>query len=75
MTTLTSSLPDELLEKLSEKALKLDLQKDKIIEIALRIYLSQLDIVENRTLEENAGLKIAEEGMKDYLKKLEDDII
>ncbi len=75
MTTLTISLPDELLEKLSEKALKLDLPKDKIIKIALRIYLNQLDIVENRTLEENAGLKIAEEGMKDYLKKLEDDII
>ncbi len=75
MTTLTISLPDELLEKLSEKALKLDLPKDKIIEIALRIYLNQLDIVENRTLEENAGLKIAEEGMKDYLKQLEDDII
>ncbi len=75
MTSLTSSLPDELIEKLTEKANKLDLPKDKIVEIALRIYLKQLDIVENRTLEENASLKNAEDGMKAYLDKLEKDII
>lgn len=75
MTTLNSRLPDELLDKLSEKAKKLDLPKDKLVEIALRIYLKQIDVVENRTLEENASLKIAEEGMKAYLDKLEKDII
>jgi len=75
MTSLSTILPDKLLKKLSEKAKKLDLPKDKIVEIALRIYLNQLDTIENRTLKENASLKIAEEEMKAYLDKLEKDII
>ncbi len=75
MTALTITLPDDLLENLATKSKKLDLPKDKIIEISLRIYLKQLDIVENRTLKENVSLKIAEEGMQAYLDKLEKDII
>jgi len=36
MTTFTSSLPDELLKRLNEKAEKLAVPKNKIIEKALK---------------------------------------
>lgn len=43
MANFTSTLPDDILLKLSEKAKKLSIPKNKIIERALSIYLDQLN--------------------------------
>lgn len=76
MATFTSSLPDEILQRLSEKAKKLSLPKNKIIERALSIYLDQLNRAEYIQSYQSAAndddiLTIAEEGMEDYLQQLE----
>ncbi len=75
MTTFTSTLPDELLKSLSEKAKELSLPKNKLIENALRLYLEQLEKAEYiKSYKEAAKdadiLSIAEEGMADYLNQL-----
>ena len=77
MTTFTSSLPDKLLKRLNEKAVKLAVPKNKIIENALNIYLDQLNRAEYIKSYKQAGndaeiMKIAEEGMTDYFKQLEE---
>jgi predicted transcriptional regulator len=77
MTTFTSTLPDELFQKLNEMASKLAMPKNKIIEKALRIYLDQLTRAEYINSYRQAGqdteiMQIAEEGMEDYLKQLEE---
>ena len=71
MTTFTSSLPDDLLQLLNEKAKMLSIPKNKIIERALRIYLEQLNKAEyvqsfKRMKNDKDILMIAEEGMADY---------
>lgn len=76
MVTFTSTLPDELLLKLSEMAKKLKLPKNKIIEKALTIYLDQLNRAEYLKSYKKAAsdadvLELAEEGMEDYFKQLE----
>jgi len=76
MATFTSTLPDDILQKLSEKAKKLSLPKNKIIERALSIYLDQLNKAEyiqsyKRAENDEDILDIAEEGMADYLEQLE----
>lgn len=76
MATFTSTLPDELLLKLSEMAKKLKLPKNKIIEKALTIYLDQLNRAEYLKSYKKAAsdadvLELAEEGMEDYFKQLE----
>jgi predicted transcriptional regulator len=75
MSVFTSTLPDELLQKLNEMAAKMAMPKNKIIEKALRIYLDQLTRAEYITSYRQAGqdteiMQIAEEGMEDYLKQL-----
>ena len=75
MTTFTSTLPEELLRKLNETAGKLIMPKNKIIEKALQIYLDQLIRAEYVKSYKQAGddvniLDIAEEGMENYLKQL-----
>ena len=75
MTTFTSTLPEELLRKLNETAGKLTMPKNKIIEKALQIYLDQLIRAEYVKSYKQAGddvniLDIAEEGMENYLKQL-----
>lgn len=77
MTTFTSSLPEELLKRLNEKAEKLAVPKNKIIEKALKIYLDQLNRAEYIQSYKQAGndaeiMEIAEEGMADYFKQLEE---
>ena len=62
MSTFTSNLPDELLEKLALKAKALSLPKNKLIEAALKLYLDHL---------ERAEYIISEEGMMDYLNQLD----
>jgi predicted transcriptional regulator len=76
MATFTSTLPDDLLQQLAEKAKALSLPKNRLIETALRMYLEHLDRAEYRksykvASEDEDILTIAEEGMKDYLKQLE----
>lgn len=75
MSIYTSSLPDELLKLLEEKAKQLAIPKNKLIEKALRIYLDQLNRADYvRSFKELAKdadvLQIAEEGMEDYLSQL-----
>ncbi|MCC7333245.1 MAG: ribbon-helix-helix domain-containing protein [Flavobacteriales bacterium] len=77
MTTFTSTLPDDLMSLLSEKAKELSVPKNKLIEKALRIYLDQLNraayVKSYKKLATDTDiLSIAEEGMEDYLKKLEE---
>jgi len=77
MATFTSSLPDDLLENLSKMANELKMPKNKIIEKALKIYLEQLDRAAylksyKKMANDPDMLLIAEEGMADYLKQLED---
>ncbi|MBN2175662.1 MAG: ribbon-helix-helix domain-containing protein [Bacteroidales bacterium] len=78
MTTFTSTLPDEIIKQLNEMSGKLAIPKNKIIEKALKIYLDQLVRAEyiksySTALEDQDILTIAEEGMADYLKQLEDE--
>ena len=77
MATFTSTLPDDILQQLSEMAKKLSLPKNKIIERALSVYLDQLNRAEyvksyKRAAVDEDILTIAEEGMEDYLKQLEE---
>jgi len=78
MTTFTSTLPDDLLEMLNLKAKELHLPKNKLIEKALRIYLDQLNksayIKSYKRLSEDEDiLKIAEEGMAEYMTDSEEE--
>lgn len=78
MATFTSSLPDGLLNLLEEKAKELSLPKNKLIEQALRLYLDHLNRAAyirsyKQMAEDTDLLTIAEEGMSDYFKQLEDE--
>jgi len=77
MSVFTSTLPDDLLQKLSEKAKELSLPKNKLIENALRLYLTHLSRAEyiksfKRLSDDSDTLLIAEEGMEEYFKQLEE---
>lgn len=77
MSTFTSTLPDDLLKLLGKKAKELAVPKNKIIENALRIYLDQLNKAEylksfKKMNEDEHILKIAEEGMAEYFKQLDE---
>ncbi len=79
MTTFTSSLPDDILQKLQQAAIKLNLPKNKLIERALIIYLDQLNRAEYVKSYKQAGqdkeiMSIAEEGITEYFKNLEGDV-
>lgn len=78
MTTFTSSLPDQLLQRLNEAASKLNLPKNKLIEKALEIYLDQLNRAEYVRSYKQAGqdisvMEVAEEGMNEYFSRLENE--
>lgn len=75
MTTFTSSLPDDLLNKLTEAANSLSLPKNKLIEKALRIYLDQLNkaayIKSYKQMGDDADvLCMAQEGMGEYFEQI-----
>ena len=77
MTTITTTLPDDIIDLLRKQAAKLSVPKNKIIEKALRIYLDQLNRAEYVRSYKQAGqdaeiMSIAEEGMEDYLKQFEE---
>ena len=75
MTIFTSSLPDDLLEKLTKAAKRLSIPKNRLIKKALEIYLDQLNRAEyvksfKKASQDTDIMQIAEEGMTDYLKKM-----
>jgi hypothetical protein len=77
MTTFTSSLPNWLLALLDEKSKELAIPKNKIIEKALSIYLEQLNRAAyiksyKQMAEDTDTLQLAEEGMADYFKQIND---
>lgn len=77
MSTFTSSLPDDLLEMLSKRAKEYKVPKNMLIEKALRIYLDQITRAEYIKSYKRASadldlLSLAEEGMEDYLRQLEE---
>jgi hypothetical protein len=66
-----------LLKMLSEKAASLSVPKNKLIENALRLYLEHLEKAEyvksyKQASHDKDTIQIAEEGMADYLKQLEE---
>lgn len=76
MATITTSLPDDLLAKLAEKASAMSLPKNRLIENSLRLYLEYLEKAEYIKSYKAAAadkdiLTIAEEGMSDYLKQID----
>lgn len=76
MATFTSSLSDQLLEKLAEKSEALHVPKNKLIEIALRLYFEHLERAEyiqsyRQASQDKDVLLMAEEGMAEYLKQWE----
>ncbi len=78
MATFTSTLPDDLLQRLADYAKKLSLPKNKLIENALNLYLDHLKRAEyiksyRAAAEDKDILMVAEEGMGDYLKQIEDE--
>lgn len=80
MKTFTSSLPDDLLKQLNEMSEKLSLPKNKILEKALSIYLDQLVRAEyilsyKKAKKDPDLISIAEEGMQDYLKQMDDEAV
>lgn len=77
MATFTSTLPDDLLQLLSEKAKALSLPKNRLMENALRLYLEHLEKAEyiksyKRASQDADILSITEEGMAEYLSQLPD---
>jgi predicted transcriptional regulator len=75
MSTFTSSLPDDLLQSLAQKAKELSVPKNTLIERALRIYLEQLNRAAyvksyKQMLADTDIQMLAEEGMADYLSQL-----
>ncbi len=77
MKTFTSSLPNDLFEKLDAIAKQYGIAKNKIIEKSLQIYLDQLNRAEYAKSYKHAGqdknvMAVAEEGMEAYLKNLDE---
>lgn len=77
MPAFTTSLPDDLLHDLAQRAEAYGLPRNRFIERALRIYLEQLDKAEfrasyQRMSQDSETLKLAEEGMVAYLEQLSD---
>ena len=77
MSTFTSSLPDDLLQLLADHAKKLSVPKNALLEKALRIYLEQLTRAEyiqsyKRAAQDDDVMQIAEEGMEDYFRQIEE---
>lgn len=75
MTTFTSTLPDDLLQKLAEKAKQLKVPKNKLMENALRLYLEHLTKAEyirsyKKMGEDDDLMKVAEEGLAEYFNTL-----
>ncbi|MEB2786659.1 ribbon-helix-helix domain-containing protein [Algoriphagus persicinus] len=78
MATYTSTLPDDLLQRLADYAKKLSLPKNKLVENALNLYLDHLKRAEyvksyKQAAQDDDILMVAEEGMGNYLQQIEDE--
>ncbi|MCE7056554.1 ribbon-helix-helix domain-containing protein [Algoriphagus sp. AGSA1] len=78
MATYTSTLPADLLQRLADYAKKLSLPKNKLVENALNLYLDHLKRAEyvksyKQAAQDDDILLVAEEGMGNYLKQIEDE--
>ena len=78
MSTFTSSLPDDLLQALAQKAKELSVPKNTLLERALRIYLEQLNraayVKSYKQMAADTDLQmLAEEGMAEYLSQLSEE--
>ena len=78
MATFTSTLPDELLQRLADYAKKLSLPKNKLMENALDLYLEHLKRAEyiksyKQAEQDEDILLVAQEGMDSYLKQIENE--
>lgn len=78
MATFTSTLPDDLLQRLADYAKKLSLPKNKLIENALTLYFDHLKRAEyvksyRIAADDEDILMVAEEGMETYLKQINDE--
>ena len=74
MATYTSTLPDDLLAQLAEKAQRLAVPKNRLLEIALRVYLEHLEKAEyiqsfKGAKADKEVINIAESGMADELRQ------
>jgi metal-responsive CopG/Arc/MetJ family transcriptional regulator len=79
LSTFTTTLPKALLDKLAEHANRLSMPKNKLIEKALEIYLDQLNRAEyiksyKQMADDTNIMLVAEEGMEDYLKQLNNEV-
>ena len=77
MATFTLDLPDELLENLLKISKKLKIPKNKLIEKALELYLTEIERAQyaksfRRASKDKEVMAMAEEGMADYFKMLQD---
>ncbi|WP_298763667.1 ribbon-helix-helix domain-containing protein [uncultured Polaribacter sp.] len=75
MATFTSSLPDNLLDRLSNLAKELKLPKNKLMQQALELYLEQLEKASyiqsyKMASEDKDILAVAEEGLQDYFNQV-----
>lgn len=73
----TSSLPSDILKKVEEYAVKFKVPKNKIIEKSLLAYFEKLKRAEyirsfRKAANDEEMISIAEEGLEDYLKILDD---
>lgn len=78
MSTFTSSLPDDLLQLLADKAKELSVPKNTLIEKALRIYLEQLNRAAyvksyKQMAADTDTMMLAEEAMAEYLTQLDEE--
>ena len=76
MATFTSTLSDNLLQQLAEKAAALNVPKNKIIETALRVYLEHLEKAEyiksyKQASEDKNIIQQTEKDMEEYLSQFE----
>ncbi len=77
MATFTSSLPQELLDKLAKTATELKIPKNKLIQKALQRYLIQIEKAQfaqsfQRASNDPEMLEIAEEGIEEWFQMLEE---
>lgn len=77
MATFTSTLPDHLLERLSNLAKELQLPKNRLMEKALELYLEQLEKASYIKSYKEASsdediLMVTEEGLQDYFNQVND---
>lgn len=77
MATFTSSLPDELLKELADRASELRVPKNRLIQKALEYYLEKLDRASflnsyKKTADDPEHLILAEEGIEEWFKILEE---